>query len=99
MAEMKTETLIGMISLISGIISLGLTVYFTNNLPLQIGFAVTLLISVVVFLLYITYTKTEHLGRQYLKMQEDFIQFKDKIEIYSRLARLENKMIKEGDKK
>ena len=91
---MKTDSFVGIISLISGLVSLGLTIYFTNNLPLQVGSAVTLLLSSIAFFGYITYDKTEQLERKYVKVQAELQQFKDKIDIYSRLAALEHKKIK-----
>jgi len=88
---MKTDSLIGTISLISGIISLGLTIYFTNNTPLQIGSVLTLLLSSIVFSGYVTYNKTERLEQKYLQLQDELSHFKEKVDIYSRLAKLENK--------
>ena len=89
---MKTDSLIGVISLVSGFISLGFTIYFTNNIPLQIGFAIIMILSAIIFFVYINYNKTEILEKKHLKLQEEITLLKDSIDIHSRLAKLEQKI-------
>ncbi len=94
---MKTDQYIGIISLSSGLISLALTIYLSQNTPLQISSAVTLVISAIIFFVYTNYSKTKYLEKQYSQLHRDLSQFKERIDIYDRLAKLENKRLKGGD--
>lgn len=96
---MNTNKFVGFISLISGLISLVLSIYLSQNTTLQIASVITLVISAIIFFLYTSYSKINYLEKQYKQVHSDVQQFKEKIEIYSRLAKLENKAFKEEERK
>lgn len=81
--------MVGLISLVIGLLSLGLAVYQTPNQSLQVGYIVTLVLSGVVFFLYSGYSKLNIISKENQKMKEELRKMNEKIGIYDRLSKLE----------
>ena len=81
--------IVGIISLIIGVVSLGLAVYQTPNQSLQIGYLITLVLSGVVFFLYSGQSKLILLLKENQKTREEISKINERMNLYDRLGKIE----------
>lgn len=94
MVEIKEDTLITIVSIIVGVISLGLTIYQTNNTALQIGFSVIIVLAGIIFYIYKNNNKLNKLEQENQKIVEEMNLLKNNLNIYDRLNKLEHSIFK-----
>ena len=92
------DNLIALVSILVGIISLGLAVYQSKNEILQVGYVVALVLSGIVFFVINNYGNIHTLQKENKKVKQEFNKLKEKLNIYDRLNKIESKIFNEGGK-
>ena len=96
--ENKNLSPVELVSLVIGIASIVLSVYLTKDTALQIGFAITIALSVMIVFLYNNNNRIDQLSTESKARSDEFKDLKEKLDIYSRLSKIEHKLFEEGGK-
>ncbi len=92
MSEEKRIRSVEVISALVGIFSIILTIYLTKNVALQIAFATTIAISIIILFLFNNYNTINSLIKENKLRAQEVSLLKENLEIYNRLNKLENKV-------
>lgn len=91
---MDEQKYINIIALIVGVVSFGFMIFKSENEALQIGFAITIMVAAMVFFIYRNYNLNKENLNEIKNMKQIVTKFDEKLDIYNRLIKLENKVFK-----
>tara|TARA_Y100000310_G_C19964365_1_gene482605 strand:+ start:195 stop:473 length:279 start_codon:yes stop_codon:yes gene_type:complete len=89
---MKKDNSLELISIILGLISTALAIYYSNNNLIQITFFAMLLIFAASFFIYDNSVKVKNSNKELIKINQKIENIEKTFNIYSRLAKLEHEV-------
>ena len=89
---MKQDNSLELISIILGLISIALAIYYSNNSTIQIAFFAMLTIIGILFFIYNNSNKIKLYNKELLKIIYKLENIENNFNIYNRLAKIEQEI-------